>query len=94
MNVRVHHCLTRHDTIIETDGEPVWNEPRHELLAHPANQFPDCLLLIGGELEKRGDVPPGNDERVPLGDRKPVGKCHGVLRLQQEAITPEGAEWA
>ena len=81
MNVRVHHGLARRETIIEADFEAVGYEPSPELLANPANQFPNSAMLIFRKFEERCGVPPRNDKSVPVGDRESVGKGDGAFRL-------------
>lgn len=56
------------------------------------DQLPNRTLLGYGEFIDRGDMLPGNDEHVALGDREGVQERDRLLSLDQCAFAPDGAE--
>jgi hypothetical protein len=80
--------------VVDTAGEAVGLQLGYQLLAHLGDQPPDCRLLLVGEVEQAGDVPPGDDEHMAFCGGKGIGERHRAVVLQTNAACFWMTKWA
>src|SRR5262249_9115521 len=84
VNMSVHHGLPGCRAVVHADVESIGFQLAHQLATGQRHESPKRRLLFFRKIEKTGDVPLRNDERVALGDREGVGKYGCELVLQAD----------